>query len=141
MDMPKITVVDFMGDVLKEINVEAGTKLLKALINNEADIVHSCGGNAKCTTCRVTIHKGVPTKKTQAQHDLLEKLINSGRSEFDHPAVFLSCQVIVENDMTVSVSETFNRVIHDSPGKDTSDDVTPDPVWLDHEVPDWWGIK
>ena len=137
--MPKITIVDFMGDVLKEVEVESGTKLLKALIDHEADIVHSCGGRAKCTSCRVTIHKGVPTKKTQRQHDLFEKLIKSGQPQFDHPAVFLSCQVIVENDMTVSVSETFNSVIHDSHGKDTGDEITPDPVWLDHEVPDWWG--
>ena len=139
--MPKVTVVDFMGEVQKEITVEKGTKLLKALIENETDVVHTCGGRAKCTTCRVTIHKGVPTKETQAQHDFFEKLIESGESQFDHPAVFLSCQVVVEDDMTVSVSETFNRVIHDSPGKDTADEITPDPVWIDHEVPDWWGIR
>ena len=138
--MPKVTVVDFMGDVQKEFEVESGTKLLKALIDHEVDIVHSCGGKAKCTTCRVTIHKGVPTKKTQAQQDLFERLIKSGQPQFDHPAVFLSCQVVVENDMRVSVSEEFNSVIHESRGKDTEDDVTPDPVWLDHEVPDWWGI-
>lgn len=139
--MPTVTVVDFMGTVLKEIEVEKGTKLLKALIDHESDIVHTCGGNAQCTTCRVTIHKGVPTKKTQAQHELFERLIRTGQSQFDHPAVFLACQVEVENDMTVSPSETYNRVIHDSPGKDTDDKITPDPVWLDHEVPDWWGIK
>jgi len=139
--MPKVTVVDFMGEVQKEITVEKGTKLLKALIDHETEIVHTCGGNAKCTTCRVTIHKGVPTKKTQAQQELLEKLIKFGQTQFDHPAVFLSCQVLVEDDMTVSASETFNRVIHDSPGKDTEDKITPNPVWMDHEVPDWWGIK
>ncbi|TET10309.1 MAG: 2Fe-2S iron-sulfur cluster binding domain-containing protein [Candidatus Thorarchaeota archaeon] len=139
--MPIVSVVDFMGEIQKEVTVERGTKLLKALIDNEVDIVHTCGGMAKCTTCRVTIHKGVPTKKTQAQQDRFEKRIKSGQSQFDHPAVFLSCQVVVESDMTVSASETFNSVIHDSIGKDTEDKVTPDPVWLDHEVPDWWGIK
>jgi len=138
--MPKVTVQDFMGEVVKEITVESGTKLLKALID-ETEIVHECGGNAKCTTCRVTIHKGVPTKKTKAQQERFERAINSGQPQFDHPAVFLSCQVIVENDMRVSVSEEFNSVIHDSRGKDTEDGITPDPVWLDHEVPDWWGIK
>ena len=139
--MPKVTVVDFMGDVQQEFEVEKGTKLLKALIDNEVDIVHTCGGKAKCTTCRVTIRKGVPTKETQKQKEYFEKLIESGRTEFDHPAVFLSCQVIVEDDMTVSPSETFNKTIHDSIGKDTADEVTPEPVWVDHEVPDWWGIK
>ncbi|MHA1930847.1 MAG: 2Fe-2S iron-sulfur cluster-binding protein [Candidatus Thorarchaeota archaeon] len=137
--MPIVTVVDFMGKVQKEITVETGTKLLKALIENETEIVHTCGGKAKCTTCRVTIHKGVPTRETQAQKDRFATLIKFGNTQFDHPAVFLSCQVVVENDMTVSVSETFNSVIHDSLGKDTVDEVTPDPVWLDHEVPDWWG--
>ena len=141
MAMPIVTVVDFMMKVQKEITVEKGTKLLKALIDHDTDIVHTCGGIAKCTTCRVTIHKGVPTKKTQAQQDRFERAIKSGQSQFDHPAVFLACQVVVENDMTVSVSETFNSVIHDSRGKDTEDEITPDPVWLDHEVPDWWGIK
>jgi hypothetical protein len=43
--------------------------------------------------------------------------------------------------MELSVSEEFNRTIHDSIGKDTEDAITPDPVWMDHEVPDWWGIK
>ncbi len=139
--MPKVTVVDFMGHVLKEFEVESGTKLLRALIDHEVDIVHTCGGNAECKTCRVTIHKGVPTKKTQAQQALFERMIERGQTQFDHPAVFLSCQVVVENDMTVSASETFNSVLHDSVGKDTEDAITPDPEWLDHEVPDWWGIK
>ena len=137
--MPKVTVVDFMGEVQKEITVESGTKLLKALIDNETDIVHTCGGNAKCTTCRVTIRKGVPSKETQAQKERFERAIKFGESQFDHPAVFLSCQVLVENDMTVSISEEFNRTIHDSRGKDIEDKITPDPVWADHEVPDWWG--
>jgi len=137
--MPIVTVVDFMGEVLKELTVENGTKLLKALIAHETDVVHTCGGKAKCTTCRVTIHKGVPTRETRAQKDRFEKLIKFGQPQFDHPAVFLSCQVVVEDDMTVSVSETFNHTIHDSLGKDAEDEITPDPVWLDHEVPDWWG--
>ena len=139
--MPIVTVVDFMMEIQKEITVEKRTKLLKALMDNETDVVHTCGGNSKCTTCRVTIHKGVPTKKTQAQQDRFDKAKRAGATQFDHPAVFLSCQVLVEEDMTVSVSETFNSVIHDSHGKDTEDGITPDPVWLDHDVPDWWGIK
>ncbi|MFW9961200.1 MAG: 2Fe-2S iron-sulfur cluster-binding protein [Candidatus Thorarchaeota archaeon] len=138
--MPIVTVVDFMGEVQKEVSVERGTKLLKALIDHETDIVHTCGGNAKCTTCRITVHKGVPKRKSQAQQELFDKLIRFGQTQFDHPAVFLSCQVLVDDDMTVSASETFNRVIHNSPGKDVEYKITPDPVWLDHEAPDWWGI-
>ncbi|TFG04358.1 (2Fe-2S)-binding protein [Candidatus Thorarchaeota archaeon] len=139
--MPKVTVVDPLGEVQHEFEVESGTKLLKALIDHEVDIVHTCGGNAECSTCRVTIHKGVPTKKTQAQQDLFDKLVKSGQPQFDHPAAFLSCQVVVEEDMTVGVREPFNSILHDSVGKDTEDRITPDPEWLDHEVPDWWGTE
>ncbi len=33
--------------------VESGTRLVLALERNGVDILHRCGGNAKCTTCRV----------------------------------------------------------------------------------------
>jgi ferredoxin len=137
--MPKVTVVDFMGEVVKEFTVEKGTKLLKALIENEIDIVHSCGGKAKCTTCRITARKGIPRKVTQAQKDRFARMVEKGQPQFDAPQMFLSCQTIVENDMTLSVAEEFNSVIHDDRGKDVSDEITPDPVWVDHEVPDWLG--
>ncbi|MHA1961350.1 MAG: 2Fe-2S iron-sulfur cluster binding domain-containing protein [Candidatus Thorarchaeota archaeon] len=137
--MPKVTVVDFMREVVMEFDVESGTKLLKALIEHDVDLVHTCGGKAKCTTCSVTIDRGTPTKVTQAQKDRFERMVKSSQPQFDAPQVFLSCQVIVENDMMVCPSEEFNEIIHDDRGKDTEDKVTPDPVWLDHEVPDWLG--
>jgi ferredoxin len=137
--MPKVTVVDPMREVVKEFEVENGTKLLKALIEHDVDLVHTCGGKAKCTTCRCTIDRGIPRKVTQAQKDLFERLVRTGQPQFDAPQVFLSCQVIVEKDMRVCPSEEFNEIIHDSRGKDTEDEITPDPVWLDHEVPDWLG--
>jgi len=137
--MPKITVVDFMGEVVKEFDVEKGTKLLKALIEQGVDIVHSCGGKAKCTTCRITARKGIPRKVTQAQKKLFDHMIKGGQPQFDAPQVFLSCQIIVENDMKFSVSEEYNKIIHESRGKDVADEITPEPEWLEHEVPDWLG--
>ncbi|MHA2067112.1 MAG: 2Fe-2S iron-sulfur cluster-binding protein, partial [Candidatus Thorarchaeota archaeon] len=73
--MPKVTVVDFMGKVEKEFTVEKGTKLLKALIDKGVDLVHSCGGRTKCTTCRVLIDEGTPTKETQAQKELFARKV------------------------------------------------------------------
>jgi ferredoxin len=137
--MPKVRVVDFMGEVVKEFDVESGTKLLKALRDHEIDIVHSCGGKAKCTTCRFTARKGIPRKVTQAQKERFERMVESGQPQFDAPQVFLSCQVVVEKDMTLSVAEEFNHIIHDSRGRNFEDGITPEPVWLDHEVPDWLG--
>ena len=132
--MPKITVVDMMGIVEKEFEVETGTKLLKALIDQGVDLVHTCGGNAKCTTCRVNIDVGTPTKETVAQKELFEKKVSYGLPQFRAPRMFLSCQLTVEHDMEVSPMERYNFVIHDDGvGKDTTDEITPDPVWVDLE--------
>jgi ferredoxin len=132
--MPKITVVDFMGTVEKEFEVEKGTKLLKALIDQGVDLVHTCGGNAKCTTCRVNIDVGTPTKETVAQKELFAKRVSWGLPQFSAPRMFLSCQLLVEHDMEVSPMERYNSIIHDDGvGKDTRDEITPDPVWVDLE--------
>ena len=132
--MPKITVVGFMKEVLAEFEVEKGTKLLKALIDHDVDIVHDCGGRAKCTACRVNIDKGTPTKQTEAQKNRFERLVDQGRTVFAPPTrIFLSCQLLVEEDMEVCPLERFNRIIHDSLGKETEDEITPDPVWVDTE--------
>ncbi|MDF1538131.1 MAG: 2Fe-2S iron-sulfur cluster-binding protein [Candidatus Thorarchaeota archaeon] len=120
-----------MRNVEKEFEVEKGTKLLKALIDHGVDIIHECGGKAKCTTCRVSIDEGTPKKETQRQKEFFKKLVDRGNSIFSAQQVFLSCQVLVEEDMMVCPSERFNRVIHDSMGKDTGDEITPEPVWVD----------
>ncbi|HXG86536.1 MAG TPA: 2Fe-2S iron-sulfur cluster-binding protein, partial [Pyrinomonadaceae bacterium] len=41
-------------------DAEEGRKLVLALEDNGIDILHRCGGNAKCTTCRVEILAGDP---------------------------------------------------------------------------------
>ncbi|MGY5852929.1 MAG: 2Fe-2S iron-sulfur cluster-binding protein [Candidatus Thorarchaeota archaeon] len=129
--MPKITVVDFMGDVQKEFEVEKGTKLLTALSEQGIAIVHTCGGKAKCTTCRVSIEEGIPTRETQTQRIIFEKRVKQGLPQFMAPQLFLSCQVLVENDMVVCPMELFNSTIHDNLGRDVEDDITPEPVWVE----------
>src|SRR3954464_3576785 len=46
--MPTVTVE---GE--KSFEVEAGKKLVLAIEDAGIDILHRCGGNARCTTCRV----------------------------------------------------------------------------------------
>src|SRR5437763_6241459 len=36
----------------------AGKKLVLAIEDNGIDILHRCGGNARCTTCRVEVLEG-----------------------------------------------------------------------------------
>ena len=35
------------------------------------DQMHACGGNARCTTCRVEFISGQPATMTQAEKDVL----------------------------------------------------------------------
>lgn len=91
--MPTITV-----DGEKSFDVDAGTKLVLALEDNGIDILHRCGGQARCTTCRVEILSGEPAPQSEAEREALE--------EPDLIAQFrLSCQIRVEGDLTVRVAK------------------------------------
>ena len=77
--MPTVTV-----DGEKSFEVEAGKKLVLAIEDAGIDIMHRCGGNARCTTCRVEVLAGeatadgstraraaVPRNRPRAQHPSL----------------------------------------------------------------------
>ena len=51
--MPTVTV-----DGEKSFEVEPGKKLVLAIEDAGIDIMHKCGGNARCTTCRVELLGG-----------------------------------------------------------------------------------
>ena len=64
--MPTVTVE---GE--KSFEVEAGKKLVLAIEDAGIDIMHRCGGNARCTTCRVQILAGdVPPMEATEQERL-----------------------------------------------------------------------
>ena len=92
--MPKVTV---FGQGIFE--VELGKKLVLALEDNGINILHRCGGNAKCTTCRVEVLAGdyleVTSKEKKA---FAAKGLND--QVFDDN-LRLSCQIIVNGDITV----------------------------------------
>ncbi|MDQ6788384.1 MAG: (2Fe-2S)-binding protein [Acidobacteriota bacterium] len=93
--MPKITAEAAQGTVAFE--VEEGKKLVLALEDNGVDILHRCGGNAKCTTCRVEIIAGDPGDIGEP-----EKAILATKTDLnDHTR--LSCQVRVIDDLHVKV--------------------------------------
>jgi ferredoxin len=93
--MPKIDAETAAGIVTFE--AEKGRKLVLALEDNGVDILHRCGGNAKCTTCRVEILAGDPGEIGEAEKNRLA-------AESDLPeAVRLSCQVRIIDDLKVRV--------------------------------------
>ena len=79
------------------IESERDRKLVLAIEDAGIDILHRCGGNARCTTCRVEILEGDPGPIGEA-----EKAILASKSDLgDHTR--LSCQVRVIDDLHVKV--------------------------------------
>src|SRR5215217_92583 len=64
-----------------------GQRLVLAIMAAGVDILHRCGGNARCTTCRVQILDGNPGPMTDIERDKLANL-----DELP-PNMRLSCQV------------------------------------------------
>ncbi|MEO6589259.1 MAG: 2Fe-2S iron-sulfur cluster-binding protein [Pyrinomonadaceae bacterium] len=93
--MPKITAETANGQVAFE--VEEGRKLVLCLEDNGVDILHRCGGNAKCTTCRVEVLAGDPGEIGEPEKAILASKTDLG----DHTR--LSCQVRVSDDLHVQV--------------------------------------
>ena len=72
--MPKLTVEGF-----EPVDVESGKRLVLAIEEDvHVDILHACGGNARCTTCRVEFIEGEPQRMTVRA---ISRLEGSGRPD------------------------------------------------------------
>ena len=69
--MPKI---DFLPDN-KVFEVEPGESILHTATRNEIPHVNACGGEGKCTTCRLLILEGIEkcSPETEKEKALKEK--------------------------------------------------------------------
>jgi len=90
--MPTVTVE---GE--KSFEVEAGKKLVLAIEDAGIDILHRCGGNSKCTTCRVQIVAGDPGPMEEIEQARLAREGSLG------PDIRLSCRIRVQGDLTINV--------------------------------------
>lgn len=79
------------------VESEKGRKLVLALEDAGIDILHRCGGNARCTTCRVEVLSGDPGPIGDAEKAILATKSDLG----DHTR--LSCQVMIIDDLQVRV--------------------------------------
>ena len=93
--MPKINAETATGPV--EIDAPEGKKLVLVLEDAGIDILHRCGGNARCTTCRVEVLAGEPGPMGDLERNRL-----AVESELA-PNVRLSCQIRVSSDLKVRV--------------------------------------
>jgi len=93
--MPKIEAETASGT--QTFEAPQGKKLVLAIEDAGIDILHRCGGNARCTTCRVEILEGNP----EEMHDL-ERNRLAMESELG-PNVRLSCQIHLSDDLKVRI--------------------------------------
>jgi ferredoxin len=93
--MPKITAETANGQIA--FSCEEGKKLVLCLEDNGIDILHRCGGNARCTTCRVEVMSGDPGEIGEAEAAVLATKTDLN----DHTR--LSCQVRVKDDLHITV--------------------------------------
>lgn len=106
------------------VEVAAKTRLVKAIMQQGVDILHRCGGNARCTTCRVEFVAGEPDQMTKAERDKLIERELLGKAR-------LSCQILCSHDMEVRplMRLADNPSMTDA-GPDPEVQITPEPVWV-----------
>jgi ferredoxin len=93
--MPHIIAETANGSV--EFEAEAGKKLVLALEDNGVDILHRCGGNARCTTCRVEVLSENVGERNDDEAAILST--KEGISDITR----LSCQIRLSEDIHVRV--------------------------------------
>jgi ferredoxin len=103
--------------------VPADKRLVLAIEQDaKVDILHACGGNARCTTCRVEFVAGEPSAMTVAEKQVLTAKGLSG--------VRLSCQMLCDHDMTVRAISRLEGSGRPDPGRTPEPAITPPPQWV-----------
>ena len=116
--MAKLTVEGF-----STVDVEEGKRLVLAIEQDaHVAILHACGGNARCTTCRVQFVSGEPERTTLAEKTKLEEKGLSG--------IRLSCQIVCDHDMTVRAISRLEGSGRADAGGTPAAEIEPPPVWI-----------
>ena len=116
--MPQLTVEGY-----GTFQVEEGKRLVLAVEQDAGvDILHACGGNARCTTCRVEFIEGEPQKMTVAEKAVLEAKGATG--------VRLSCQIPCDHDMHIRAISRLEGSGRADPGRTPDAQIQPPPEWI-----------
>src|SRR5712672_2737422 len=85
----------FLSDDEK-VESGAGETILNVSLRAGIPHAHACGGNARCSTCRVTVVEGLEhCVQRNAQEEQLAKCLRLG------PQIRLACQTSITGDVTV----------------------------------------
>jgi ferredoxin len=99
-----------------------GARLVRALEDNGVDMLHRCGGWARCTTCRVRFTSGEPETMTLAERDKLTERELLGEMR-------LSCQILCDHDMALVPAMPQRTSGLADPGPTPEPQITPPPEW------------
>ena len=91
------TIVAETAPGTQTIDAPEGKKLVLVLEDAGIDILHRCGGNARCTTCRVEVLEGEPGPMGELERNRLAMEAELAEN------VRLSCQIHVDSDLKVRV--------------------------------------
>jgi ferredoxin len=117
--MPRLTI-----DNIGQFDVPEGKRLVLAIEDAGVDQLHACGGNCRCTTCRVEFLAGEPERMTSAEKATLAARGLSG--------VRLSCQIVCDHDMTIRAISRLAGSGRTDAGARPADTIQPEPVtWTD----------
>jgi ferredoxin len=117
--MPMLTV-----EGAGQFEVPQGKRLVLALVQDAGiDQLHACGGNARCTTCRVEFIDGEPDRMTVAERDVLAARGLSG--------IRLSCQIACDHDMTVRAISRLAGSGRKDAGHEPTAEIQPPPEWIE----------
>lgn len=110
----------------KSVEVPLHKRLVNALVEDAGiDQLHACGGQARCTTCRVRFISGQPEQMTQAEKDVLTQ-----KGLLDQPDIRLSCQIVCDRDMEVEAISRLAGSGRKDAGARPADQIEPPPVWI-----------
>ena len=107
---------------LKTIDAQEGRRLVLAIEDSGVDILHRCGGQAKCTTCRVELLDGDAGEMTEAERTRL------AREDELAPNIRLSCQILCENDLKVRVINRLSETDLSDAGPRPAEELQPAPA-------------
>ncbi|HLN27492.1 MAG TPA: 2Fe-2S iron-sulfur cluster-binding protein [Gemmataceae bacterium] len=114
--MPKLTV-----EGVGQFEAPPNKRLVLALEDEaKIDQLHACGGNARCTTCRVEFVAGEPAQMTVAEKSALAARGLSG--------LRLSCQILCDHDKVVRAISRLAGSGRMDAGTRPADTIQPEPV-------------
>jgi ferredoxin len=112
--------VELVG--IKSFEAQYGRRLVLEIEDNGVDILHRCGGQAKCTTCRVEVLGPDIGERTAAETARL------AREDELAPNIRLSCQMFCDRDLKLRVINRLSETDLSDAGPRPSEELEPKPA-------------